>query len=152
MDLNHAHGLAQIARKQAPTHLLLLDIIEHLPEPEIFLRALREAFAASAPRVVITVPNIAFATMRLSLLLGRFSYANAGILDRTHVRFFTRRTLLALLAGEGYRVTQCEGIPPPLPLVLPRAVAPAAMAVAGWLARRMPGLFGYQIAAVAEFA
>ena len=62
---------------------------------------------------------------RLSLLAGRFDYRDRGILDRTHLRFFTRRTLVAFLRGAGLAVDQLRVTPVPLPLVVP-ARGPAA--------------------------
>ena len=51
-------------------------------------------------------------------MAGRFDYADRGILDRTHLRFFTRRTLLALLARAGLAVDELRVTPVPLPLVV----------------------------------
>jgi hypothetical protein len=57
--------------------------------------------------------------VRLHLLAGRFEYADRGILDRTHLRFFTRRTFVALLAEAGLEVEEFAVTPVPLPLVVP---------------------------------
>ena len=54
----------------------------------------------------MSVPNVAHLWVRLSLLLGRFDYADRGILDRTHLRFFTRRTFLAMLTEAGLAVVE----------------------------------------------
>ena len=73
------------------------DVLEHLSDPLPVLVALNRSLAAGG-RVIVSVPNVAHLWVRLSLLLGRWDYADRGILDRTHLRFFTRRSFVALPA------------------------------------------------------
>ena len=86
--------------------------------------------------------------MRLGLLFGRFHYAPRGILDRTHLRFFTRATGRALLEESGYRVLSIDATAMPLELALPALSRPplAGVVRAAALAatRLWPTLFGYQ--------
>ena len=94
--------------------VLLLDVIEHLAEPEEFLLSLRNRSVATkapyaAPVFVISTPNVAFAGIRLNLLFGRFNYAERGILDITHKRLFTRASLLSALDQCGYDVQRVRG-------------------------------------------
>ena len=56
--------------------------------------------------LVLSVPNIAYITMRWSLLRGGFTYTDTGLLDRTHLRFYTHDTLHALLADLGLTVVE----------------------------------------------
>lgn len=83
--------------------VVLADVLEHLREPE---RALREAteLLREGGRLVLSVPNVAHGALRLALLQGRWSYTEAGLLDRTHLHFFTRTSLLQLLEGVGLAV------------------------------------------------
>jgi 2-polyprenyl-3-methyl-5-hydroxy-6-metoxy-1,4-benzoquinol methylase len=83
--------------------LLLLDVLEHLREP---LETLRRCTSLLAPggRVLISIPNIAHASVRLQLLRGHFQYTETGLLDRTHLRFFDRTSMIELLASAGLRV------------------------------------------------
>ena len=127
------------------------DVLEHLSDPGATLRALDSTLAPGGT-VIVSVPNVAHLWMRLSLLAGRFDYADRGILDRTHLRFFTRRTLLELLQGAGLRVIELAVTPVPLPLVVPprwhggwlaRVHALSAGAARGW-----PGGLAYQFVAV----
>ncbi|WP_199423599.1 class I SAM-dependent methyltransferase [Actinotalea solisilvae] len=76
------------------------DVLEHLREP---LRLLSNATGLLRPggSVVISIPNVGHADVRLSLLQGRWRYSDRGLLDRTHVQFFTRSTLLAMLTQAG---------------------------------------------------
>jgi methionine biosynthesis protein MetW len=83
--------------------VVLADVLEHLREPE---RALREAteLLREGGRLVLSVPNVAHGALRLALLQGRWSYTEVGLLDRTHLHFFTRTSLLQLLEGVGLAV------------------------------------------------
>jgi 2-polyprenyl-3-methyl-5-hydroxy-6-metoxy-1,4-benzoquinol methylase len=95
--------------------IFMLDIIEHLKDPEKFMEDLRAATKSKRPEIIITTANVGFFTVRLMLLLGKFNYGRKGILDRTHTRLFTIRSLLELLQQTGYIVTDVKGIPAPFP-------------------------------------
>src|SRR5262249_4449673 len=86
--------------------------------------------------------------VRLSLLTGHFDYADRGILDRTHLRFFTRRTLLATLAQAGLDVETLRVTPVPLPLVVPDRFHGRWLgivhALSAWSSRRWPTGLAYQ--------
>lgn len=94
------------------------DVLEHLRDPLAALLALKAKLTPDGV-IVISVPNVAHLWMRLSLLAGRFNYTDRGLLDRTHLRFFTRRTLLDFLREAGLSVTELTVTPVPLPLVMP---------------------------------
>jgi glycosyltransferase involved in cell wall biosynthesis/2-polyprenyl-3-methyl-5-hydroxy-6-metoxy-1,4-benzoquinol methylase len=132
-------------------YILLLDIIEHLKDPERFLDDLRRQFDWSPKTVVLTTPNVAFAVQRLMLLLGQFNYGQAGILDRTHTRLFTFRSLRYLLSDAGFRVKEVRGVPAPFPKVLGAGLlGKTAVAANVALIRLSKTLFSYQIFVVAE--
>ena len=80
--------------------ILLGDVLEHLMDPGPVLARL-VTLLAPAGSVVISVPNVSHGSVRLALLQGRWEYRDLGLLDRTHVRFFTRHTLLEMLRGAG---------------------------------------------------
>lgn len=79
------------------------DVLEHLTAPEAVLRACLPLLKPGGA-VVASIPNVAHGAVRLALLSGRFDYTSTGLLDETHVRFFTRDSVLALLATAGYAV------------------------------------------------
>lgn len=83
--------------------VLLLDVLEHLVDPAT---TLRHAAAMLAPggHVVVSLPNVAHAAVRLDLLQGRFAYTEAGLLDRTHLRFFDAAGVAELFADAGLDV------------------------------------------------
>lgn len=132
-------------------YLLILDVIEHLKEPERFLERIRAQFDHAPRTLVLTTPNIAFVIQRIMLVLGQFNYGKAGILDRTHTRLFTFRSLRRLLTDAGFRIREMRGIPAPFPKVLGNGVlGRAAIAVNRLLIRLSPTLFSYQIFVIAE--
>lgn len=123
------------------------DVLEHLPRPEVLLGSLRTLLKPDGV-LLLSLPNVANVTVRLGLLFGRFRYAPRGILDRTHLRFFTRATGRALLEENGYRVLSVDATAMPLELAFPALARPplAGVVRAATLAatRLSPTLFGYQ--------
>lgn len=84
--------------------VFLADVLEHLYDPWNLLRSLRELLAPGA-HIVASLPNLRnFALLREALIAGRFDYAPAGLLDITHIRFFTKRTAIELFEQTGYRI------------------------------------------------
>jgi 2-polyprenyl-3-methyl-5-hydroxy-6-metoxy-1,4-benzoquinol methylase len=81
------------------------DVLEHLRDP---LRVLRQArpLLRLGGWVVLSVPNIAHGDVRLALLKGRFDYTKVGLLDDTHVRFFTRQSLGRFLRDGGFAAVE----------------------------------------------
>jgi 2-polyprenyl-3-methyl-5-hydroxy-6-metoxy-1,4-benzoquinol methylase len=72
--------------------IVAADVLEHLKDPLSVLRRLR-AFLKPDGCFVVSLPNIAHGSVRLALLEGHFRYSNVGLLDRTHLRFFTRENI-----------------------------------------------------------
>lgn len=79
------------------------DVLEHLLEPQAVLCETRNVLEPGG-RVLISLPNIAFWTMRVKLLMGRFEYESMGLLDHTHLRFFTFHTACKMIEQAGYRI------------------------------------------------
>ncbi|WP_394824004.1 glycosyltransferase [Pendulispora albinea] len=132
-------------------HLLLLDVIEHLKSPEQFLERLRAQFDHEPKHLVLTTPNIAFVVQRLMLLAGQFNYGKTGILDRTHTRLFTFRSIRQLLEDTGFRIKEIRGVPAPFPKALgDNVVSRFALNVNLALIRVSKTLFSYQIFIEAE--
>ena len=130
--------------------ILMLDVIEHLADPEDFLDRLRTQFGHEPKTLILSTPNIAFVFQRIALAFGQFNYGRTGILDRTHTRLFTFRTLRHLLRDAGYEIEVMRGVPAPFPLV-------AGDTVGGWLSRFnellirvSKGLFSFQIFVIAK--
>jgi 2-polyprenyl-3-methyl-5-hydroxy-6-metoxy-1,4-benzoquinol methylase len=76
--------------------IVAADVLEHLADPLSALRALRR-YLAPEGYFVISLPNVAHGSVRIALLQGHFDYQNVGLLDTTHLRFFTRESIGRLL-------------------------------------------------------
>lgn len=141
---------------QLPDVLVLADVLEHTRDPETCLRNLLEEYLPSGGWIIISVPNIANIFVRWSLLWGRFDYTERGILDRTHMRFFTRKSILNLLQSVRLNIVQMAATPIPLPLVHPIFEEGRPL----WFLHRMnalaarsfPILFGYQFILYGSYA
>ena len=99
-DLERPDGLAALAGRRFDA-ILACDVLEHLRRPDAVLQALAR-HVQSAGQLVISVPNIAYAGVVAALRNGVFDYADKGQLDRTHVHFFTRRSLEKTLLRCGW--------------------------------------------------
>jgi 2-polyprenyl-3-methyl-5-hydroxy-6-metoxy-1,4-benzoquinol methylase len=111
--------------------VLFLDVLEHLAHPHEVLAAAR-TWLHPGGVVLCSIPNVAHWRVRLSLLRGRFEYEDMGLLDRTHLRWFTRKTARELVTGAGYRLTWEDATVPQHPRVrVPQRLL-------------KPELFGYQ--------
>jgi O-antigen biosynthesis protein len=75
--------------------IVAADVLEHLRDPLKLLRELR-AFLNPGGFFVVSLPNVAHASVRLALLEGRFDYQDLGLLDRTHLHFFTHKSIAQL--------------------------------------------------------
>jgi len=84
------------------------DVLEHLVDPWEALRATKPLLAPGA-KIVAVIPNIRHVRALAPLLLrGRWDYADTGLLDRTHLRFFTRATMIELFTTTGYAVESVD--------------------------------------------
>jgi len=84
--------------------ILFADVLEHLRDPAALLRRVRPLLAEGGI-VVASIPNIAHASVRLALLGGSWRYREQGLLDETHLRFFTREGVEDLFESAGYVIT-----------------------------------------------
>ena len=100
-------------------YILLLDVIEHIKDPEEFMRKLYIKISSNEKiKILISTGNISFIIIRLMLLMGFFNYGKRGILDRTHTRLFTFSSLKNLILGSNFKIQKTIGIPCPFPIVI----------------------------------
>jgi len=92
--------------------VLLLDVLEHIYDPWRALARIR-GWLAPGTRVLASVPNIRNLAVLDELAAGRFQYAENGVLDVTHVRFFTRGELRRMFEETGFRVNKLEPLTQP---------------------------------------
>lgn len=120
--------------------LFLAGVLEHVAYPDRLLRRLRPLLRARGC-AIITLPNIAHWPLRRDLALGRFEYGETGVLDRTHLRFFTLQTARELVQASGYAIEALTvSVIPPGSRFLNRSVL-----VRRFLERTMPGIVGQEI-------
>lgn len=120
-DLAAAHyGTVQVADLDATSLLDLFplqrydrivcaDVLEHLRDPGRVLDAARQMLAVGG-KLLVSVPNVGYMGLIAELLEGEFRYRREGLLDQTHVRFFTRNSLLRFLSDHGWRAKRIETI------------------------------------------
>jgi SAM-dependent methyltransferase len=99
LDLEAPGALAPLAGQDFDL-ILAADVFEHLRDPAACLAQVVPLLREGG-RLIVSIPNIAHADLRLALLEGRFEYTDIGLLDHTHLSFFTRERLAGFLADGG---------------------------------------------------
>jgi 2-polyprenyl-3-methyl-5-hydroxy-6-metoxy-1,4-benzoquinol methylase len=83
------------------------DVLEHLKDPLTALKRLKPSLQPEG-YAVASIPNVAHGSVRLALLQGRFRYRSLGLLDETHLRFFTRESVERLFEDAGFLITDLK--------------------------------------------
>ena len=135
--------------------IVVADVLEHLRDAPALLTLIRSALARDG-KIFVSVPNIANITVRIGLLFGVFQYRERGILDNTHLRFYTLRTIRQEIENAGFRVLAIRGSSIPLRLIAgrwtPEPIVRAGERILSVVTRIWRALFAYQIIIVAERA
>jgi SAM-dependent methyltransferase len=103
------------------------DCLEHLRDPWRIVKAIRQRIDADGC-LVACIPNAQHWSVQMRLATGLFRYEDSGLLDRTHVRWFTRVTLLEMFTQAGWRIEQ--GLARRLPQAAPAALMDGIRAIA----------------------
>ncbi len=98
-DFFASHGLFDV--------IVFSDVLEHLASPSDMIMMASEALAPGG-KILASIPNVAHWSVRLRLLIGRFDYTDIGIMDATHLRWFTARTACQLFEKCGFRITSLQ--------------------------------------------
>lgn len=134
--------------------LIFSHVLEHLADPVAALRRL-VPLARPGGKIILAVPNVVYWKNRLRILAGGFEYEDYGMMDATHLRFFTHRTARKMLVDPVVELRWVETrVTASVPLgPLCRGLFPA---VCAWIDRQagrlLPNLFGYEILILAEHA
>ena len=102
--------------------IILADVLEHMLNPWVFLRKLIQKLdTAPHSRVILSIPNVAHWSVVIPLMQGEWTYHDAGILDATHLRFFTPQSAARMINGAQLDIEAAQGVMMPRPenLTLP---------------------------------
>jgi 2-polyprenyl-3-methyl-5-hydroxy-6-metoxy-1,4-benzoquinol methylase len=92
--------------------ILCLDVLEHMPYPDVFLKNLKSKLNNDG-LIISSLPNVRYWTNLFNLIFKKdWKYINAGILDYTHLRFFTKKSILRMYNELGFKVIKHKGINP----------------------------------------
>ncbi len=103
-----ATPLTEIVEPGSFDVVIFADVLEHLVDPRAALEQARDLLAPGG-RVVISIPNVTHGSVRLALLQGRWQTTDTGLLDRTHIKFYSREGLLQLFTEAGYAIEDLRG-------------------------------------------
>jgi len=87
--------------------IICADILEHLKRPDQVLWMLKKYLKCDG-LLIVSLPNVAYWRVRLNLLFGRFNYEEVGIMDKTHLRFFTIKTGKDLIQKCGFNIIKVD--------------------------------------------
>lgn len=148
LDLDR-DDLAEALAGEQYDRIVLADVLEHLMRPQDVLEAAASLLAPGG-KIVISVPNVSHGSLRLGLMQGRWRYRDTGLLDRTHIRFFTRDTIVELVHAAGLSVERLRSTtldPLDSEIEIDRNNLPDALV--GWV-RSQPEAFNYQYVLLVE--
>ena len=150
LEVHEGYLTAGFVRAHGPfDYILFADVLEHLSNPAALVLIAKQGLRPGGS-IVLSVPNVAHWFVRGGLLWGRFDYQDSGIMDATHLRWFTRRTIREFVERLGFEVTALNHtVNIDLPDYSRRApwrwLRPGLRRrVVGRLAALRPGLFGCQ--------
>ncbi len=143
-------GLPSGSIEQRYDAVICSHVLEHIVDPDRLLSDVRSCLAPSGI-LIVALPNLLIWRSRIRLLLGKFEYSESGLMDRTHVRWYSFASAKRLLERHGFRVIEAVadgGLPlGPIRRLLPRRLLKIMDRAACRLA---PGLLGFEMLYVAS--
>jgi len=109
-DLTNLSEIGRHLGERKFDFIIFSHIIEHLYDPLATINCYLP-FLKDTGRLIVSVPNVAVWSNRIKLLFGNFTYTDTGIMDRTHIRFFTLRSATALLRASGCSIVAVDYTP-----------------------------------------
>ena len=129
------------------------DVLEHLVDPKQVFRSLVTQLKTDG-MILVSVPNVAHFSTRISLLFGRFDYAEKGILDETHLRFFTKKTLMESFGDDRLTILDFAYTQPPFEAIFPKFASSRFGSVIQEIMQLFvnlrPQIFAYQFIMIAK--
>jgi len=144
-----AGRLTEIFAPGSYDRIVCADVLEHTRHPDRVLAQCR-ALLADGGRALLSIPNAAYAGLLAELMAGEFRYRPEGLLDETHLRFFTRRSLLRFLQENGCAVDSVETVQRQLPDSEFRVAFDALPPAAARHLLALPDALSYQFIVVAR--
>lgn len=83
-------------RQETYDYIVLADVIEHIADPTEFIEEIKSIMNDNT-KLIFSIPNVAYGSIRINLLFGKFQYTDSGILEKTHLRFYTEDTVHNLM-------------------------------------------------------
>ena len=99
-------------KKECFDLIICADILEHLFDPWKMLYDLREYLTPDG-KIFTSIPNVQYINQIINLLHGKWKYEDHGLLDATHIRFFTLHEIVKMFNGTDYDITHCSGVTNP---------------------------------------
>lgn len=99
--------LDNLLKNESYDVIIFADVLEHLVNPWAIIDKVSK-FLSDEGYIVASIPNISYGGVVLNLLYGNFQYQNLGILDNTHLRFFTKESIIELFESNGYYISTLE--------------------------------------------
>ena len=150
LDAHEGFLTEEFIRQHGPfDYIVFADVLEHLANPAALVLLAKQGLKPGGS-ILISVPNVAHWFVRVGLLWGRFDYQESGIMDATHLRWFTRRSIREFLERLGFEITALDhtiniGLPDFACRSPWRWLPPGfRRRLVGRLASLQPGLFGCQ--------
>jgi 2-polyprenyl-3-methyl-5-hydroxy-6-metoxy-1,4-benzoquinol methylase len=109
-DLRRHEEVASRLQGRQFDAIIFADVLEHMDWPAPVLRSFLP-YLAPGGTVIVSLPNVGNWSSRLGLLAGRFEYTDTGVLDRTHLRFFTKKSARRLIEDAGLQITRTSYTP-----------------------------------------
>jgi SAM-dependent methyltransferase len=143
-------GLPELPPDRRYDAVICSHVLEHIAYPDRLLTDISACLAATGV-LIVALPNLLLWKNRLRLLLGRFEYTESGLMDYTHVRWYSFASARRLLERHGFRIVEATvdgGVPlGPIRRILPKRLLAPADRLACTLA---PGLLGHEMLYVAR--
>jgi len=145
-----ATGLPAAILKEGYDLIVMSHVLEHLADPEPILADAAKILSAGG-HIAIAVPNALYWKQRMQYFAGRFQYQDTGIMDRTHLRFYTFKTGRELLTSRGFALVMATGSGhAPMPIIRTLLPKKFASAVDRRVCSRFPGVFAEQLIFVGQ--
>lgn len=109
-DINKLDTLPGEIKRKSFDVVILADVLEHVYDPMGLLKKTK-SFLKDDGRIILSIPNVASWAIRLQLLFGYWNYTTSGVLDRTHIRFFTLTSALRLLRAANFEIIRISATP-----------------------------------------